>query len=179
MAGHFAFCPYIYFSSVYSCCVKTASVFSCDTCLMIRPIEKTLEKVLHSIFANVFASTISCLNQWSADTRRLLFLLCHCIFVVQHCQQIRVTLYLVPIPFITFTILTSTGSFTSTMTMHISKDQMEDVIFGRDWFNCCSTDIPFATQSRTMDLIEPGLCLCFGTLAQTCIQARVSLGQIS
>ena len=83
------------------------------------------------------------------------------------------------LPFITFTILTSTGSFTSTMTMHISKDQIEDVIFGRDWFNCCSTDIPFATQSRTMDLIEPGLCLCFGTLAQACIQARVSLGQIS
>ena len=83
------------------------------------------------------------------------------------------------LPFITFMILTSTGSFTSTMTMHISKDQIEDVIFGRDWFNCCSADIPFATQSRTMDLIEPGLCLCFGTLAQACIQARVSLGQIS
>ena len=77
---------------------------------------------------------------------------------------------------VTFTILTSTGSFTSTMTMHISKYQTEAVIFGRDWFNYCSADVPLAT--RTMDLIEPGMCLCFGTLPQSCIRARVSLGHI-
>ena len=33
LAGHFTFRPYIFFSSVYGCCVKIASVFSCDTCL--------------------------------------------------------------------------------------------------------------------------------------------------
>ena len=82
------------------------------------------------------------------------------------------------LPFITFTILTSTGSFTSSMTMHIFKEQIEGVVFGRDWFNCCSADIPFPTSSRAMDLIEPGSCLRFGTSPKSCIQARVSLGLI-
>ena len=84
------------------------------------------------------------------------------------------------LPFITFTILTSTGSFTSlaSMTMQISKEQIEGVVFGRDWFNCCSADIPFPTPSRVMDLIEPESCLCFGISPKSCIQARVSLGLI-
>jgi hypothetical protein len=69
--------------------------------------------------------------------------------------------------------VTSTGSLTSTMTMHVSEDQIEDIIFGRDWFNYCSAE-PFAT----MDLIEPGMCLCFGALPQSSIRACSSLGQI-
>jgi hypothetical protein len=69
--------------------------------------------------------------------------------------------------------VTSTGSLTSTMTMHVSEDQIEDIIFGRDWFNYCSAE-PFAT----MDLIEPGMCLCFGASPQSSIRACSSLGQI-
>jgi len=65
-------------------------------------------------------------------------------------------------PLVTFTIMTST----------VSKDQIEDVIFGRDWYNYCSGAEPFAT----MDLTEPGMFLCFGALPQSCIRARASLG---
>ena len=76
---------------------------------------------------------------------------------------------------LTFMIVTSTGSFTSTLSMHVSKDQIEDVIFGRDCFNFCAVE-PFAT----MDLIEPGMCLSFaGGLPQSCIRARSSLGQFT
>jgi hypothetical protein len=89
---------------------------------------------------------------------------------LQFCTK---NLFLSKSPPVTFTIVTSAGTFTSTMAMHVSNDQVEDVIFGRDWFNYCSAD-PYAT----MDLIEPGMCLRFGASAQSCIRALSSPGQI-
>jgi hypothetical protein len=76
---------------------------------------------------------------------------------------------------VTFMVVTLTSMVHSLQTMHVSKDQIEDVIFGRDCFNYCSTGTELFA---TMDLIEPGMCLCFGTLHQSCIRTRASLGQI-
>jgi len=100
-------------------------------------------------------------------TAILLCRLSHCSFVQ------RITSDPIPLHVLPFTIVTSTGSFTSTMTMRVSEDQIEDAIFGQDWFNYCAAE-PFAS----MDLIEPGMCLCFGASPQSCIRAHASLGEI-
>ena len=99
-------------------------------------------------------------------TATLLFRLSHCSFV-QLITFDPILLHLLPL-----------RSWLPLVHSHqpwlcVSRKTREDVIFGRDWFNYCAAE-PFVS----MDLIEPGMCLCFGALSQSCIRARASLGEI-
>jgi hypothetical protein len=118
-----------------------------------------LEKVLH--LCNVFASTIfvsinglqthAAYNCESAVSSMSLHF---CTTLSTNQNNFLLVSSSESPPVVTFTILISSGFFTSMTTMHISKDQVENVIFGQDWFDYCSTNVPF----------EPGMSLCFRTL---------------
>ena len=73
---------------------------------------------------------------------------------------------------VTFTIKTSTGPFTSTMTLIVMGEQFEDVIFGQDWFNYCLVSEP-GLSFATMDLLAHVICLHCGVSPQACVQSHL------
>ena len=91
------------------------------------------------------------------------------LFLQSHCSSIQhtgITFY--PVQSLHYLLFLCSWSILHTGFIHFNYDyahlRLKMLSFGWYWFNYCSTD---TEPLETINLIEPGMCLCFGTLPQS------------